>query len=132
MIQDIDFSNLEYVSAVKNISTEDDIKYVTTTITFLRKEDSIAHLTGLEKTFAELKLQEESKYIKLASVYTTVEDVIQKDEPIKVIFSGINKKYRQVTRSETDENMHIILNDIQFVDMVFDRSENKHVYMQYF
>ncbi len=128
MLRNIDFSHLEYVSAVKNISVSDDIKLVLCTITFLKKEDSISHLEGLELAFAKNQLEKDKKYIKLAASYSTENDVICTDSPIKVIFNEVNNEYRNVTRSENDD-ISTILDDVQFVEMVFERSENKLVYM---
>lgn len=128
MLKDIDFSHLEYVSAIKNISVSDDIKLVLCTITFLKKEDSISHLEGLELAFAKNQLEKDKKYIKLAAAYSTENDVIRTDSPIKVIFNEVNNEYRNVTRSSTD-NIDKILDDVSFVEMMFEHSENKLVYM---
>ena len=121
MLQDVDFSNLEMVSAVRNISKNDEYKSVLCTITFLDKKDSVSHLTGLERTFAELKLDEEKKYIKLAASYTSIGDDIAKDQPIKVIFTGINNKYKKVAYFERDVDA-TILRDVEFVNQVYERS----------
>lgn len=128
MIKNFDFSHLEYVSAVKNISVSDDIKLVLCTITFLNKKDSISHLEGVELAFAKNQLEVDKKYIKLAASYSTENDTICTDSPIKVIFNEVNNGYRNVTRSSTDD-INTILDDVQFVEMVFDCSENKLLYM---
>lgn len=128
MLCDIDFSHLEIQSAVKNITVQDDTKSVLCTITFLNKKDSIAHLEGVEEAFAKLRLQDEGKYIKLAAAYCTENDEICTDRPIKVIFNEVNNKYRNVTRSERDD-ISTVLQDVKFVEMVFDRSDEKLVYL---
>lgn len=130
MLQDLDFSNLEMVSAVRNISKNDDYKSVLCTITFLDKKDSVSHLTGLERTFAELKLEEEKRYIKLAASYTSINDEIVKDQPIKVIFTDINNKYKKVSYFERDVDS-TILSDVEFVNQVYERSpeEIKRLYL---
>lgn len=129
MLKDIDFSHLEYVSAVKNISVCDDIKLVVTTITFLDKKDSIAHLEGLEYAFAKNELENNGKYIRLATTYTSENDVISTDSVIKVLFNEVNNRYRLVSRSSEDADSTGIMEDVEFVEMVFDRSEDKYVYM---
>lgn len=129
MLKDIDFSHLEYVSAVKNISICDDIKLVVTTITFLDKKDSIAHLEGLEFAFAKNELEKNGKYIRLATTYTSENDVVCTDAVIKVLFNEVNNKYRLVSRSSEDADSTGIMEDVEFVEMVFDRSEDKYVYM---
>lgn len=129
MLKDIDFSHLEYISAVKNISVCDDIKLIVTTITFLDKKDSVSHLEGVELAFAKNELGKHSKYIKLATVYKTENDVICTDDPIKAIFNEVNNKYRNVSRSDEESISTGILEDVKFVEQVFDRSEDKYVYM---
>lgn len=129
MLKDIDFSHLEYVSAVKNISICDDIKLVVTTITFLDKKDSIAHLEGLKYAFAKNELEKNGKYIRLATTYTSENDVVSTDAVIKVLFNEVNNKYRLVSRSSEDADSTGIMEDVEFVEMVFDRSEDKYVYM---
>lgn len=129
MLKDIDFSHLEYVSAVKNISICDDIKLVVTTITFLDKKDSIAHLEGLEFAFAKNELEKNGKYIRLATTYTSENDVVCTDAVIKVLFNEVNNKYRLASRSSEDADITGIMEDVEFVEMVFDRSEDKYVYM---
>lgn len=128
MLNDIDFSKYEFVSAVKNISICDDTKLVLTTITFIDKKDSVSHLEGLELAFAKNQLEKDKKFIKLAAAYKTVNDVICTDEPIKAIFNAVNNMYRNVTRSESDD-IDSVLEDVKFIEMVFDRSDEKHVYM---
>ena len=130
MLKDIDFSGLELVSAVKNVSDAGDgHKLVLCTITFLKLEDSISHLTGLEESFAKLRLDEEGKYIKLAAAYTTLNNEINKEHPIKVIFSEVNNRYRNVTRSTEDDNITSVLKDVSFVESVFEKTDNKFLYM---
>ena len=129
MLNAIDFSGLEYVSAVKNISTDGyGLKLVLCTITFVESNDSISHLEGLEYTFAKLKLEEDNKFVKLAVSYTSDDDEICTDMPIKVIFNRLNNSYRNVTRT-SDDDIQSILNDVKYVEQIFDRSENKLVYM---
>lgn len=129
MIKDIDFSGLEIVSAVKNITDAYDYKGVMCTITFLKEEDSISNLTGIEELVARLALEENKKYLKLSYSFTTVDDIIDTDRPVKVIFSGINKPYRKTSRCT--ENSTELLEDIKFIDMMFDRSptELKRTYL---
>lgn len=129
MLKDIDFSHLEYISAVKNISICDDIKLVVTTITFLDKKDSISHLEGLEYAFAKNELEKNGRYIRLATTYTSENDVVSTDAVIKVLFNEVNNKYRLVSRSSEDADSTGIMEDVEFVEMVFDRSEDKYVYM---
>lgn len=129
MIKDIDFSGLEIVSAVKNITDAYDYKGVMCTITFLKEEDSIANLTGIEELVARLALEENKKYLKLSYSFTTVDNDIDTDRPVKVIFSGINKPYRKTSRCTEDSTE--LLEDIKFIDMMFDRSptELKRTYL---
>lgn len=129
MIKDIDFSGLEIVSAVKNITDAYDYKGVMCTITFLKEEDSISNLTGIEELVARLALEENKKYLKLSYSFTTVDDSIDTDLPVKVIFSGINKPYRKTSRCTEDSTE--LLEDIKFIDMMFDRSptELKRTYL---
>lgn len=129
MIKDIDFSGLEIVSAVKNITDMYDEKGVICTITFLKEEDSIAHLTGIEELVAKLDLEENKKYIKLSYSYTTVDNMIDTDRPVKVIFTGINKPYKKISRCTEDSTE--LLQDIKFIDEVFERSptELKRTYL---
>ena len=130
MISDFDFSHLELVSAFKNIGICDDRKLVLTTMTFLNQKDSIAHLEGVEKAFAENDLLNQGKYIKLAAVYClNNDDTININEPIKVIFNEVNNSYRNVYRNESSGNLKSVLDDVQFVEMVYDRSEDKRVYL---
>ncbi|AZU98130.1 hypothetical protein BZF66_06655 [Salmonella enterica] len=123
MIKDIDFSGLEIVSAVKNITDMYDEKGVICTITFLKEEDSISHLTGIEELVAKLDLEENKKYIKLSYSYTMVEKEIDTDRPVKVIFTGINKPYKKISRCTEDSTE--LLQDIKFIDEVFERSPNE-------
>lgn len=129
MIKDIDFSGLEIVSAVKNITDAYDYKGVMCTITFLKEEDSIANLTGIEELVARLALEENKKYLKLSYSFTSVDNDIDTDRPVKVIFSGINKPYRKTSRCTEDSAE--LLEDIKFIDMMFDRSptELKRTYL---
>jgi hypothetical protein len=129
MISDIDFSHLEYVSAFKTISVCENVKLVVTAITFLDKKDSIAHLEGLELAFAKNELEKNGKYIKLATVYRSEDDIICTDTPVKVLFNEVNNTYRSVSRSPEEAERLDILTDVEFVEMVFDRSEDKFVYM---
>lgn len=123
MIKDIDFSGLEIVSAVKNITDMYDEKGVICTITFLKEEDSISHLTGIEELVAKLDLEENKKYIKLSYSYTMVEKEIDTDRPVKVIFTGINKPYKKISRCTKDSTE--LMQDIKFIDEVFERSPNE-------
>ncbi|QCW18869.1 hypothetical protein SEPL_239 [Salmonella phage SE_PL] len=123
MIKDIDFSGLEIVSAVKNITDMYDEKGVICTITFLKEEDSISHLTGIEELVAKLDLEENKKYIKLSYSYTMVEKEIDTDRPVKVIFTGINKPYKKISRCTEDSTE--LMQDIKFIDEVFERSPNE-------
>lgn len=129
MIKDIDFSGLEFVSAVKNITDMQDEKGVMCTITFLKESDSIADLTGIEELVARLALEEGKKYIKLSYSYTTLNDSICTDQAIKVLFTGINKPYRKISRCPDDSTE--LLEDIKFIDMMFERSpcELKRTYL---
>lgn len=129
MISDIDFSGLEIVSAVKNITDAYDYKGIMCTITFLKEEDSITNLTGIEELVARLALEENKKYIKLSYSYTSVENDIDTEQPIKVLFSGINKPYRKTSRCPDDSTE--LLEDIKFIDMMFERSpvELKRTYL---
>lgn len=129
MIKDIDFSGLEFVSAVKNITDMYDEKSVMCTITFLKDEDSIADKTGIEELVARLALEENKKYIKLSYAFTMVENEIDTDRPVKVLFSGINKPYRKTSRCTEDSTE--LLEDIKFIDMMFERSptELKRTYL---
>lgn len=129
MIQDIDFSGLECISAVKNISDLYDYKSVMCTITFLNEEDSISHLTGIEELVAKLALDEGKKYITLAYTCTMIDDEIDTDAPVKVIFSGINNPYKKTSRRKEDSTE--LLQDIKFIDEVFERSpsELKRIYL---
>lgn len=129
MIKDIDFSGLEIVSAVKNITDMFDEKGVICTITFLKEEDSISHLSGIEEMVAKLSLEEKKKYIKLSYSYLMLDNEIVTDAPIKVIFTGINKPYKKTSRC-TDDSTEL-LEDIKFIDSVFDRSpvELKRTYL---
>ncbi|MED6699472.1 hypothetical protein VWH97_07030 [Escherichia coli O157] len=70
MLKDLDFSNLEIVSAVKNISDMGDEKTVLLTITFVKEEDSYLHLTGIEELIHKTNLQDNGKFIKLQASYT--------------------------------------------------------------
>lgn len=129
MIKDIDFSGLELVSAVKNITDMNDEKGVMCTITFVKESESISHLTGIEELVARLELEENKKYLKLSYSCTTCEDEICTDETIKVLFSGINKPYRKTSR-RTDTSTKL-LEDIKFIDNIFERSpaELKRIYI---
>lgn len=129
MIKDIDFSGLEFVSSVKNITDMYDEKGVMCTITFLREEDSIADKTGIEELVARLALEENKKYIKLSYVYTSINGEVDTDRPVKVIFTGINKPYKRISRCTEDSTE--LLEDIKFIDMMFDRSptELKRTYL---
>lgn len=129
MIKDIDFSGLEIVSAVKNITDAYDYKGVMCTITFLKEEDSIANLTGIEELVARLAIEEGKKYIKLSYALTMYEDNIDTEMPVKVLFSGINKPYRKTSRCPDDSTE--VLEDVKFIDMMFDRSpvELKRTYL---
>lgn len=129
MLKDLDFSHLEFISATKNISVQDKMKLVLTTITFLDKKDSISHLTGLDAAFAKNSLEEDGKYIKLSASYITFNGEICTDEVMKVIFTEVNNKYRLVSRSEDSEDLQTVLKDIEFVEQVFERSNDKFVYM---
>jgi len=129
MIEDIDFSGLECISAVKNISKIDDYKAIICTITFLKEEDSIKHLTGIEELIAKLALDENNKWIKLTYALTEVNGEINIDAPIKVFFNGINTPYRKSSRCKADSTE--VLVDVKFIDEVFDRSptELKFIYL---
>lgn len=129
MIQDIDFSGLECISAVKNISKIDDYKCIICTITFLKEEDSIKHLTGIEELVARLALDENNKWIKLTYALTEVQGEIDTDAPIKVFCNGINTPYRKTSRCKNDSTE--LLSDVKFINDVFDRSapELKFIYL---
>lgn len=129
MIKDIDFSGLEFVSAIRNISDAYDEKSVMCTITFLREEDSIANLTGIEELVAKYNLDENKKYIKLCYTYTMVNNEIDTERPVKVLFSGINKPYKKISRCQEDSVD--LMEDIKFIDMMYERSpvELKRTYL---
>lgn len=129
MIKDIDFSGLEFVSAVKNITDMYDEKGVMCTITFLRDEDSIADKTGVEELVARIALEEDKKYLKLSYACTLIDNEIDTDSPVKVLFTGINNPYRKTSRCPDDSTE--LLEDIKFIDMMFERSpeELKRTYL---
>jgi|AGFT01.1.fsa_nt_gi hypothetical protein len=129
MIQDIDFSGLECVSAVKNVTDMYDTKSIMCTITFLKESDSISHLTGIEELVARLALEENKKYLKLSYTCTLIDNEIDTDSPVKVIFSGINNPYKKTSRRKEDSTE--LLEDIAFIDAIFDRSptELKRTYL---
>lgn len=129
MLKDLDFSHLEFVSAVKNISAIDNMRLVLCTITFLDKKDSISHLTGVDAAFARNELEQEGKYIKLSASYVTFNGSICEDESIKAVFTDVNNKYRNLSWGEDDENLESVLKDVEFVEQVFERSNDKFVYM---
>lgn len=129
MLKDLDFSHLEFVSATKNISVQDNMKLVLTTITFLDKKDSISHLTGIDAAFAKNSLDEDGKFIKLSASYVTFNGEVCTDEIMKVIFTEVNNKYRLVSRDEHSEEQQQVLKDIQFIESVFERSTESFVYM---
>ena len=61
MLKDLEFSNLEVISATKNINDLYDQKDYNITITMVKSEDSFAHLTGIEKLIHETRLHDEKK-----------------------------------------------------------------------
>lgn len=125
MLQDLDFSDLVMVSAVKNINDLGDYgKDVLVTITMLHKKDTIEHLEGIEHLVAKLALEEDKKYIKLSASYSTEESKIKTDMPIKVLFSSPNEKYKKCAffeREVSDE----LLQDVEFVNRTFDRTDEE-------
>lgn len=132
MLKDLDFSNLEIVSAVKNISDMGDEKTVLLTITFVKEEDSYLHLTGIEELIHKTNLQDNGKYIKLQASYTKkTSNFVDLNSVVKVVFNHPEQKYRNVSRNETDASTLQLLQDIEFIEIVFERSskELKKVYM---
>ncbi|EON7637285.1 TPA: hypothetical protein OGU99_000445 [Escherichia coli] len=132
MLKDLDFSNLEIVSAVKNISDMGDEKTVLLTITFVKEEDSYLHLTGIEELIHKTNLQDNGKYIKLQASYTKkTSNFVDLNSVVKVVFNHPEQKYRNVSRNETDASTLQLLQDIEFIETVFERSskELKKVYM---
>ena len=132
MLKDLDFSNLEIVSAVKNISDMGDEKTVLLTITFVKEEDSYSHLTGIEELIHKTNLQDNGKYIKLQASYTKkTSNFVDLNSVVKVVFNHPEQKYRNVSRNETDASTLQLLQDIEFIETVFERSskELKKVYM---
>ncbi|USL83586.1 hypothetical protein A4_510 [Escherichia phage A4] len=132
MLKDLDFSNLEIVSAVKNISDMGDEKTVLLTITFVKEEDSYLHLTGIEELIHKTNLQDNRKYIKLQASYTKkTSNFVDLNSVVKVVFNHPEQKYRNVSRNETDASTLQLLQDIEFIETVFERSskELKKVYM---
>ncbi|EOR9074257.1 hypothetical protein FOI42_RS03990 [Escherichia coli] len=132
MLKDLDFSNLEIVSAVKNISDMGDEKTVLLTITFVKEEDSYLHLTGIEELIHKTNLQDNGKFIKLQASYTKkTSNFVDLNSVVKVVFNHPEQKYRNVSRNETDASTLQLLQDIEFIETVFERSskELKKVYM---
>lgn len=127
MLKDIDYDNLEIVSATRNISDFNDVKSYTTAITMVRKEDSLEGLEGLEKLLKETNLENEGKYVKLSCTYS-VNDKGEIIHPVKVLFKG-DVKYVVKIHFERDMNPSVI-EDVVFVDNVFDTTapELKRVY----
>lgn len=131
MLSNINFDSLELVSSAKNINDIYDYKDILVTMTFLRNEDSISHLTGIEELVARLDLEEKKKYIKLSASYSIDSSgSVLTDRPIKVIFTDINNKYKKVAHFEREVD-DVILSDVEFINMVFDRSpvELKRIFM---
>lgn len=132
MLKDLDFSNLEIVSAVKNISDMGDVKAVLLTITFVKEEDSYLHLTGIEELIHKTNLQDNGKFIKLQASYTQkTTNFVDINSVVKVVFNHPEQKYRNVSRNETDASTLQLLQDIEFIETVFERSnkELKKVYI---
>lgn len=129
MLKELEFSELEVVSATKNISDSGYEKDFIITITMVRNEDSFSHLTGIEKLVHETNLEDNKKFIKLSCTYRT-NSKNQIVLPIKVMYNGGTEKYSKrafYDRELTPE----LFEDISFIDEFFERTPDdlKRLYM---
>lgn len=132
MLKDLDFSNLEIISAVKNITDMDDEKGVMVTITFVKEEDSYKHLTGIEELIHKTNLENDGKLIKLQASYSQKTSFfVDLNNVVKVVYNHPDNKYRSTTRNEEAAIDTNIKDDVEFVNTVFERSapELKKVYL---
>ena len=129
MLKDLEFSNLEVISATKNINDLYDQKDYNITITMVKSEDSFAHLTGIEKLIHETRLHDEKKFIKLSCTYSVNEEG-QTILPIKIAYNGGTEKYSKRAYYEHDLSPDLF-EDLAFIDEFFERTptELKRLYM---
>ncbi|AFA44286.1 hypothetical protein RaK2_00013 [Klebsiella phage vB_KleM_RaK2] len=125
MLKEFDYSTLEVISAVKNINNLDDEKTVLITITFVNKEDSYKHLSGIEEMLHKHHLEENRKYIKLQCSYTqNLNNFLIINKTIKISFNDPKQKYRAKSFNE-DQVSNELLMDIEFINDFFDSCDNE-------
>ena len=125
MLKEFDYSALEVISAVKNINNLHDEKTVLITITFVNKEDSYKHLSGIEEMLHKLHLEENRKYIKLQCSYTqNLNNFLIINKTIKISFNDPKQKYRTKSFNE-DQVSNELLMDIEFINDFFDSCDNE-------
>ncbi len=132
MLKELDFSNLEIISAVKNISDFGDEKSVLVTVTFVKEQDSYSHLDGIEELIHKTNLQNDGKLIKLQASYTQKSSFfVDLNNVVKVVYNHPDHKYRNTTRNENDAIDSNIKEDVEFINTIFDRCSKdlKKVYM---
>lgn len=132
MLKELDFSNLEIISAVKNISDMGDEKSVLVTITFVKEKDSYSHLTGIEELIHKTNLENNGKLIKLqASYIQKTSNFIDINNIVKVVYNHPDHKYRNTSRNENIAKDTNIIEDVDFINTIFDRCsiDLKKVYM---
>lgn len=132
MLKELDFSNLEIISAVKNISDMGDEKAVLVTITFVKEKDSYSYLTGIEELIHKTNLENDGKLIKLQASYTQkTSNFIDLNNVVKVVYNHPEHTYRNTTRNENVANDSNIIEDVEFINTIFDRCSKdlKKVYM---
>ena len=123
MLKDVDFGNLEVISATKNINKNCQGKDVIVTITMIKESDSFAHLTGIQKMAQEIILFETGKHIKLSCSYSENEDK-QITLPIKVAYRNGDEHYSKKVFFERDLEPSIF-EDLNFVETFFNRTDDK-------
>lgn len=122
MISELQFDTCEVISAVRNITTFDDVKSYITTITMVKSsQHSFVGLTGLERELKELHLSNENELIKVSSTYS-VDSNGNKILPAKVLFKfKTDVIHREVAYYE-NEITEELFDDIDFIDKMFDES----------
>lgn len=123
MLKDIDFGNLEVISATKNINDLGNTKDVIVTITMIKESDSFSHLSGIEKLAQEIILFDTGKHIKLSCSYTQNENE-QITLPIKVAYRNGDERYSKKVFFDRELEPSIF-EDLNFVETFFNRTDDK-------